>query len=588
MAMPAIGAGIELNNEKAFKDAVRSIGTELKALDAEMKLLQTTFEDNDDSVEALTATGKKLEEQIDAEKRKIDVLRAALEHATSAKNQDADSVNDWSAKLARAETDLIKLQRALDSNNAELQKQMEALEGAENSTEDYSEQLDESSDTTTEFGDAIDELAGKLGINLPDGISKSLNGLGGMDKAVLASIAGFAAMVAAIAEVEQKLISLTQEQAAAAGEIQDLSMQTSLSTETIQEYQYASELIGVSFDTLVGAHTRMIRSMSDAQSGTESAVETWRKLGVSIVDTNGNLRDSEAVFMEVMEALGNVENATERDAIAMEVFGRSAQDLNPLIIQGTDAFRDLCDEAHEVGRVLTDVELEALAQVDDALLRHNESIEAGKNAIALEFAPALQAFYESSGNGLRQLSEGFANSGLVSVFGSLLELVSALSPAFEILGDVLSACQPLFDGIAWVINVIADGLKVILLAAAALVNLLSGDWGGAAQNLGDIGGILFGGEGAEARGPQINLPWNAGGSVNWPGGLTWVGENGPEVVGLPSGSTIFNAQESRGLAGGDVYYITIDARSVQEFNDIVRIVQERRRMARMNPGKGRL
>lgn len=495
MAMPAIGAGIELNNEKAFKDAVRSIGTELKALDAEMKLLQTTFEDNDDSVEALTATGKKLEEQIDAEKRKIDVLRAALEHATSAKNQDADSVNDWSAKLARAETDLIKLQRALDSNNAELQKQMEALEGAENSTEDYSEQLDESSDTTTGFGDAIDELAGKLGINLPDGISKSLNGLGGMDKAVLASIAGFAAMVAAIAEVEQKLISLTQEQAAAAGEIQDLSMQTSLSTETIQEYQYASELIGVSFDTLVGAHTRMIRSMSDAQSGTESAVETWRKLGVSIVDTNGNLRDSEAVFMEVMEALGNVENATERDAIAMEVFGRSAQDLNPLIVQGTDAFRDLCDEAHEVGRVLTDVELEALAQVDDALLRHNESIEAGKNAIALEFAPALQAFYESSGNGLRQLSEGFANSGLVSVFGSLLELVSALSPAFEILGDVLSACQPLFDGIAWVINVIADGLKVILLAAAALVNLLSGDWGGAAQNLGDIGGILFGGEG---------------------------------------------------------------------------------------------
>lgn len=87
MSMPAIGAGIELNNEKAFKDAVRSIGTELKALDAEMKLLQTTFEDNDDSVEALTATGKKLEEQIDAEKRKIDVLRAALEHATSAKTK---------------------------------------------------------------------------------------------------------------------------------------------------------------------------------------------------------------------------------------------------------------------------------------------------------------------------------------------------------------------------------------------------------------------------------------------------------------------------------------------------------------------
>ena len=60
MAMPAIGAGIELNNEKAFKEAVKSIGTELKALDAEMKLLQVTFEGNDNSIEALTATGKNL------------------------------------------------------------------------------------------------------------------------------------------------------------------------------------------------------------------------------------------------------------------------------------------------------------------------------------------------------------------------------------------------------------------------------------------------------------------------------------------------------------------------------------------------
>lgn len=586
MPTPPIKTRFEFDNEREYKQAISEINSELRVLDSQMKLVSTTYDDNDRSVDALAASGRVLEQQLEAQREKVDALRAALAFATENSDGNSRSVNNWQVSLNKAEAELIKLQRALDDNNAELQAQMEALENAESGTEDYSQQLEESTDTSTGFGDAVEELAGKLGINLPDGISKSLNSLGGLDAGVLANIGGFAALVAAIAEVEQKLISLTQEQAAAAGEIQDLAMQTSLSTETIQEYQYASELIGVSFDTLTGAHTRMIRSMSDAQSGTESAMETWRKLGVSIVDTNGNLRDSETVFLEVIDALGNIENATERDAIAMDVFGRSAQDLNPLIVQGTDAFRDLCDEAHEVGRVLTDVELEALAQVDDALLRHNESIEAGKNAIALEFAPALQEFYEASGEGLRDLSEGFANSGLVSIFGSLLELVSALSPAFEILGDVLSACQPLFDGIAWVINVIADGLKVVLLTVSALVNLLSLDFGGAAQNLGDIGGILFGGDSAESRGPQIYLPWNASGSNNWPGGLTWVGENGPEVVGLPSGSTIFNAQESRGLAGGDVYYITIDARSVQEFSDIVRIVQERRRMARMNPGKG--
>lgn len=584
MPTPPIKTRFEFDNEREYKQAISEINSELRVLDSQMKLVSTTYDDNDRSVDALAASGRVLEQQLEAQREKVDALRAALAFATENSDGNSRSVNNWQVSLNKAEAELIKLQRALDDNNAELQAQMEALENAESGTEDYSQQLEESTDTSTGFGDAIEELAGKLGINLPDGISKSLNSLGGLDAGVLASIGGFAALVAAIAEVEQKLISLTQEQAAAAGEIQDLAMQTSLSTETIQEYQYASELIGVSFDTLIGAHTRMIRSMSDAQSGTASAVETWQKLGVSIVDTNGNLRDSETVFLEVIDALGNIENATERDAIAMDVFGRSAQDLNPLIVQGTDAFRDLCDEAHEVGRVLTDVELEALAQVDDALLRHNESIEAGKNAIALEFAPALQEFYEESGEGLRELSEGFANSGLVSIFGSLLELVSALSPAFELLGTVLEACSPIFNTIAWVLNTIADALKIILLAASALGNVLSGDFGGAAQNLGEIGDILFGDASASGRGPSPGF--NAAGSWNWPGGLTWVGENGPEVVGLPSGSTIFNAQESRGLAGGDVYYITIDARSVQEFNDIVRIVQERRRMARMNPGKG--
>ena len=586
MPTPSIKTRFEFDNEREYKQAISEINSELRVLDSQMKLVSTTYDDNDRSVDALAASGRVLEQQLEAQREKVDALRAALAFATENSDGNSRSVNNWQVSLNKAEAELIKLQRALDDNNAELQAQMEALENAESGTEDYSQQLEESTDTSTGFGDAIEELAGKLGINLPDGISKSLNSLGGLDAGVLASIGGFAALVAAIAEVEQKLISLTQEQAAAAGEIQDLAMQTSLSTETIQEYQYASELIGVSFDTLIGAHTRMIRSMSDAQSGTASAVETWQKLGVSIVDTNGNLRDSETVFLEVIDALGNIENATERDAIAMDVFGRSAQDLNPLIVQGTDAFRDLCDEAHEVGRVLTDVELEALAQVDDALLRHNESIEAGKNAIALEFAPALQEFYEESGEGLRELSEGFANSGIVSIFGSLLELVSALSPAFELLGTVLEACSPIFNTIAWVLNTIADALKIILLAASALGNVLSGDFGGAAQNLGEIGDILFGDASASGRGPSPGF--NAAGSWNWPGGLTWVGENGPEVVGLPSGSTIFNAQESRGLAGGDVYYITIDARSVQEFNDIVRIVQERRRMARMNPGKGRL
>ena len=74
--------------------------------------------------------------------------------------------------------------------------------------------------------------------------------------------------------------------------------------------------------------------------------------------------------------------------------------------------------------------------------------------------------------------------------------------------------------------------------------------------------------------------WNAHGSSNWRGGMTWVGENGPEKVLLPSGTQILNAQDSRNT-GGTVFNITIPAKDIKEFNDIIRIAQSARVLARM-------
>ena len=53
-----------------------------------------------------------------------------------------------------------------------------------------------------------------------------------------------------------------------------------------------------------------------------------------------------------------------------------------------------------------------------------------------------------------------------------------------------------------------------------------------------------------------------------------------ETAILPQGTRILTAQETR-QTGGDTYNITIDAHTVREFEDILRIVQERRRVVRM-------
>lgn len=77
--------------------------------------------------------------------------------------------------------------------------------------------------------------------------------------------------------------------------------------------------------------------------------------------------------------------------------------------------------------------------------------------------------------------------------------------------------------------------------------------------------------------------WNAPGTRNWRGGLTWVGENGPELVNLPRGSSVTSAQESR-MAGGDTFNITISAKDVREFNDVVEMAKTARMRARKVTG----
>ena len=62
--------------------------------------------------------------------------------------------------------------------------------------------------------------------------------------------------------------------------------------------------------------------------------------------------------------------------------------------------------------------------------------------------------------------------------------------------------------------------------------------------------------------------------------MTWVGEAGPELVSLPAGSQILNAQDSREI-GGNTFYVTIDAHNVKDFMDIVNMAQNARVRQRM-------
>lgn len=573
MATQPIKTRFELDGEKEYKAAVSEINASLRVLNSEMKLVSEQFKNNDKSVEALTASSDVLSRQILTQKEKVEALQAALKNSAERYGEADARTKRWQTSLNNAQAELVKMERELKANSEAIEKTNGELAGLD-------EGFDDTIGSGKGLGDVLSDLTGKLGINLPEGATSTLNSMVSLGGELTVLIGAFAAAAAAVVEVEKALANLTLEQAAAAGEIQDVAMQTGLSTEAVQRYQYACDMIGVSFDTVASSQAKMIRSMADVQSGSETAAATWNQLGIEVMNADGSLRDAQEVFLEVIDVLGQIENVTQRDAVSMEIFGRSAQDLNPLIVQGTDAFQAFYDEASDVKDILTDVQLETLAGLDDEMHRVEARFESGANSMALKFTPALQEFYEKTSEGIKGIEEDFAASGLVTVFGSLLELVTALGPAFEVLGEVLKALSPVFYLFALVVAGIADGLKVISLTLSSIVNLLKLDFSGAVEDWSAIGGTLFGGDNATTR--VFQSMYNASGDWNFPGGVTWVGENGPERVFLPRGSVIQSAQESA-RSSGDVYYVALSLREISELSDIARLARDRRRKTRMMP-----
>jgi hypothetical protein len=235
---------------------------------------------------------------------------------------------------------------------------------------------------------ALTGLADAAGINVPPAMQ------GMIDKLDNVSASG-AALVGVLAGIAVGLGKLTVDTAKAADDILTMSSTTGLSTDALQEFNYAAELVDVSTETMTGSMTKMIRSMNSAREGSKEAAGAYKELGIRVSGSNGELRDANEVFYEAIDKLGRVKNETERDALAMQIFGKSARDLNPLIEAGSERLRELGVEAHTVGYVMDEETLGAFGALDDAMQQISKQGDALKNSFALALLPVLTVLFET-------------------------------------------------------------------------------------------------------------------------------------------------------------------------------------------------
>lgn len=590
MATRKVNTEFTVTGEEKLRRAITEINNGAKVLKSEMNKLTAEYDGNTDSAEFLTQKYDILERQMLTQKDKVEALKQAVADSAEAYGEADSRTQNWIIQLNNAEA-------ALANTYGEMGRTQTAIEDMDKSLDEVSDSTGSAAGGMTSLGDVLDTVADKLGIKLPDGISKFTGGLGKIPASTAAAAAGIAAVVAIVIKLEKKLMDVTKETAAAAKELEALSLQTSVSTTDLQAFQYAEDFIGVSSDQLADSLKDLTTKMSDAANGNEETAAKFDQLGVSIYDAQGNLRSSYDVFLDVIDGLGEMSNQAERDALAMGLINESAQQLNPLIEQGSGSLKKYAAEAENVGYILSNDQMKALTAVDEAQNRLLKSQEAVSKQISAEYAPYMSDALNETRELIEKVGTALVDSGAVDAFGSILDsAVSLLEPLGDLTADILPPLGTLLQGIAGTLAWAADTINLIVGLLTLNGDRISTALGLNPNKASNIQKALYGADYKtesyyDSTGNYYdpttgqwtgNYFHNAGGNDNFPGGRTRVGENGPETVYLPQGTVIANAQETRADGGYDApVNVYIEARTIQEFNDIIEIVRDAQRVRRM-------
>ena len=453
--MPVIATKFTTSGDKEYRNALKEINSGLSVLRSEMKKATAEYELNEDASEGLAEkndildrTLLSLADKLEVQKKRWKELAEQYGEADVRTQRLAKEINETAAEMAKAENAIKKNEKAM---------------------EDYTNAAEDSEDESKTLADAVQDLADEFGINLPGQLKNSLGAVGDMD-------IGMAGLAGTMATVIAKIGEMALETAEWAKELEKTSDVTGLSTDSLQQLEAVAVATGAEYDQLIDGTKDLLQNAKEAAEGNGELADTFRELGVSITDPKGELRSMDEIYWDTIYGLSEMTNESERSALAMELMGESARELNPIF-------------------QMTSEEMDQVRQ--SAVVMSNETIS---NVNAMRIG-VEQSMY----NIRRALQQGFGEFA---------------------------------------------------------------DW--------FMGDLKFSGLHVES-GMQNPYGRNAHGTEYWRGGVTWVGEHGPELLELPAGSSITPAA----AAGGDTFNITVNAANIKELNDLVRIAENARMSQRM-------
>jgi len=533
-----------------FEGGITDVNRKMKLLDEEFNLAREEAKKYGDETDLVRLSQERLAEKIQLQTKKVELSKQAYENAMDKGKASQKQLDNLELSYVKSKTELQKLNNELDT---------------------YSSEVEEAESKQRSFGDTIRGTADFLGLEVSPALETVASKFDNISAETGTAVLGIGAIITSFAKC-------TIEAGQFADDLLTLSTVTHISTEELQKMQYASNLLDVDVDVMTGSITKLTNNMELARDGSYTLTDQFGKLGIKFKDSKGNLRDANEVFYEAIDALGKVKNETERDALAMDLFGKSAKDLNPLIEAGSDAIKELGIQAEDMGMVMSNTELDKLGRFNDAFEEMGKQGDALKNSLGLVLLPILTGLFEA----ISKIPVPVLK--IIVVIASIVASIVLVVKAIKSMSDTASTISGFFDKVSGGAMKTSTKILIVvgaLIALAAIIAVIIGKSSDLDRTLANVGESInqVSGNVNQTQSNYTASQYNASGTDYFSGGRTWVGESGPEQVVLPRGSQIIPRDK---VSGGDNYNfnVTIDAKNVTDFNDVVRVCMQKKQANR--------
>ena len=472
------GLKIGLEGEKEFKKALSEINQSFKVLGSEMKVVQSQFDKNDNSVEALTARNQVLNKEIEAQKQKIETLRSALANAAESFGENDRRTQQWRIQLNNATATLNDMERELDRNNA-------ALDDAEREMDDVADSADDMGEEIDNAADSADKSKGKF-----ESLGSVLKGIGAAMGAV-AVAAGAAAVslgkevIAAYADYEQLV-----------GGVDTLFKESSQELQTYAANAYKTA--GLSANDYMETVTSFSASLIQSLGGdTEKAVK-YADMAITDMSDNANKMGTDMSLIQNAYQGFAKQNYTMLDNLKLG-YGGTKTEMERLLadaqaISGIeyniDSYADVVEAIHVIQESMGIAGATA-AEAEGTISGSINAMQAALQNMLVGFGDAdadmellCQNMVDALQNVIKNITPVIENmvKVLPTVTGALLDAFADLLPTLlqtvtdlfsQLLNTILTLLPQLIpavvEAVMTIVQALIDNLPLLVDAAVQLV-----------------------------------------------------------------------------------------------------------------------